>query len=325
MRYSDFSVNSIDLSVIGFPLWTLATRGWGAQDTDVSIYLLQQAFEQGINFFDTADSYGKGYGEELLREALSPARHEIVIASKFGYDFYSPQLDVDWDGKNFGPAYVAYACEQSLRRIGTDYLDMYFVHYPSYAEVENDDLYEALEKLVDAGKILNFGIATDDRPEASEIATLLAFERDLNLFHSPFSLLEQDLVDSFSQMDRNISVIARRVHSFGLLEESYDPLMFEQSKFSDQKNHPAFGNIIEMRPNYDFLFEDLEESISDVALRFAITNRNVVSTLPNITDIDNLSQYCLSADKPDLDNDLINLIIEVYREQKEHGNKNETE
>ena len=51
MRYSDFSVNSIDLSVIGFPLWTLATRGWGAKDTDLSIYLLQQAFEQGINFF----------------------------------------------------------------------------------------------------------------------------------------------------------------------------------------------------------------------------------------------------------------------------------
>jgi len=316
MRYSDFSVNSIALSVIGFPLWTLATKGWGAKDTDLSIYLLQQAFEQGINFFDTADSYGKGYGEELLRESLSPVRHEIVISTKFGHDFYSPQLDVDWDGKNFDPSYVAYACEQSLRRIGTDYLDMYFVHYPSYAEVENDDLYEALERLVDAGKILNFGIATDDRPEAAEIASLLACERELDLFHTPFSLLEQDLVDIFSQMDRNISVIARRVHSFGLLEESYDPKIFEESDSSNQINHPVFSKILEMRPNYDFLLEDLEESVPDVALRFAITKKNIVSTLPNMADVDHLGQYCLSADKPDLDSDLMSLIGEVYSDQK---------
>ncbi len=311
MRYSDFSVNNIDLSVIGFPLWTLATSGWGTKDTDFSIYLLQQAFEQGINFFDTADSYGKGYGEELLRESLSPVRHEIVISTKFGHDFYSPKLDVEWDGKNFDPSYVAYACEQSLRRIGTDYLDMYFVHYPSYAEVENDDLYEALEKLVDAGKILNFGIATDDRQEAAEIVTLLAFERGLDLFHTPFSLLEQDLVDIFSQMEGDISVIARRVHSFGLLEESYDPKIFEDSNSSNQNNHPVFSKILEMRPKYDFLFEDCEESVSDIALRFAITNKNVASALPNISDIDNLGQYCLSADKPDLDSDLMSLIEEV--------------
>ncbi|MED5450325.1 MAG: aldo/keto reductase, partial [Chloroflexota bacterium] len=94
MRYSNFSVNNIDLSVIWFPLWTLATKGWSTKDPDISKYLLQQAFEQGINFYDTADSYGKGYAEELLKEALSPVRHEIVISTKFGHDFYSPQLDV---------------------------------------------------------------------------------------------------------------------------------------------------------------------------------------------------------------------------------------
>ena len=78
--------------------------------------------------------------------------------------------------------------------------------------------------------------------------------------------------------------------------------------------------ILEMRPNYDFLFEDWEESVPDVALRFAITNKNVASTLPNISDVDNLRQYCLSADKPDLASDLMSLIGEVYSEQKENDN-----
>tara|TARA_B110000014_G_scaffold199070_1_gene148354 strand:+ start:1836 stop:2813 length:978 start_codon:yes stop_codon:yes gene_type:complete len=323
MRYSEFSVNNIHLSVIGFPLWTLATGGWGKKDPDLSIYLLQQAFEKGINFFDTADSYGKGYGEELLRESLSPVRHEIVISTKFGYDFYSPKLDIEGDGKNFDPKYVSYACEQSLRRIGTDYLDMYFVHYPSYAEVENDDLYETLEKLVDAGKILNFGIATDDRPEAAEIANLLAFEREVDLFHTPFSLLEQDLVASFDQMDKNISIIARRVHSFGLLEESYDPKIFEDLDSGTQKDNSVFRKMLEMRPNYDFLFDQFEESVSDVALRFAINNRNVASTLPNISDIENLGRYCLYADRPDLDTELMSSINEVYSDQKENESEGE--
>ena len=86
-----------------------------------------------------------------------------------------------------------------------------------------------------------------------------------------------------------------------------------------------FSKVLEMRPNFDFLFEDLEENVSDVALRFAITNKNVGSTLPNITNLDNLEQYCLSADKPDLDIDLIGLIGEVYTDQKEKESEEEKE
>ena len=325
MRYSDFSVNDIDLSVIGFPLWTLATRGWGKKDPSVAIYLLQQAFNQGINFFDTADSYGRGYGEELLREALAPIRKEIVISTKFGFDFYSPQLNIDGgDGKNFDPEYVSYACEQSLRRLGTDYIDMYLVHYPSYDEVENDDLYEALEKLVEAGKILRFGLALDDRPEATEIARLLVSERELDLIHAPYSLLEQDLVSSLSETG-DLSVIARRVHAFGLLDDSYDPKTFEGSDLGQQQDHPVFSNVLARRPYYDFLSDCFEENISDIALRFAITNRGIALTLPNINDIDNLSAYCLSADKPDLDNELMQIISDVFQEQKDSGEKEENE
>ena len=325
MRYSDFSVNDIDLSVIGFPLWTLATRGWGKKDPSVAIYLLQQAFNQGINFFDTADSYGRGYGEELLREALAPIRKEIVISTKFGFDFYSPQLNIDGgDGKNFDPEYVSYACEQSLRRLGTDYIDMYLVHYPSYDEVENDDLYEALEKLVEAGKILRFGLALDDRPEATEIARLLVSERELDLIHAPYSLLEQDLVSSLSETG-DLSVIARRVHAFGLLDDSYDPKTFEGSDLGQQQDHPVFSNVLARRPYYDFLSDCFEENISDIALRFAITNRGIALTLPNINDIDNLSAYCLSADKPDLDNELMEIISDVFQEQKDSGEKEENE
>ena len=326
MKYSDFSVNDINLSVIGFPLWTLATKGWGKKDPSIAIYLLQQAFNQGINFFDTADSYGKGYGEELIREALSPIRKEIVISTKFGFDFYSPQLNVDGgDGKNFDPEYVSYACEQSLRRLGTDYIDMYLVHYPSYTEVGNDDLYEVLERLVDTGKILRFGLAIDDRPEATEIASLLLSERELGLIHAPYSLLEQDLVSSLSEIGGDLTVIARRVHAFGLLDDSYDPKMLESFNLAQQEGHPVFKNVLARRPYYDFLSDSFEENISDIALRFAITNRDIASVLPNINDIGDLSDYSLSADKSDLDDGLMQMICDVFQDQKESEQKEEYE
>ena len=137
-------------------------------------------------------------------------------------------------------------------------------------------------------------------------------------------MLEQDLVSSLSETG-DLSVIARRVHAFGLLDDSYDPKTFEGADLGQQQDHPVFSNALARRPYYDFLSDCFEESISDIALRFAITNQGIASTLPNINDIDNLSAYCLSADKPDLDNELMQIISDVVQEQKDSGEKEENE
>ena len=88
MKYRPLPRTELSLSEVGFGVWTVATTWWGKIPEEQRAALLENALESGINFFDTADTYGEGYGEEILAKVLGHRRHEMVIATKFGYDFY---------------------------------------------------------------------------------------------------------------------------------------------------------------------------------------------------------------------------------------------
>ena len=88
MKYRQLPGTDLELSDIGFGVWTVATNWWGNIPENEKSELLLNSLELGINFFDTADTYGEGYGEEILAKILGHRRHEMIIATKFGYDFY---------------------------------------------------------------------------------------------------------------------------------------------------------------------------------------------------------------------------------------------
>ena len=132
MRTRTFGSSGIPASEVGFGLWTVSTGWWGEHSDESAIALLREAHDLGITFFDTADTYGEGRGETLLAQALGDVRDDITIATKFGYDIYSP-----WERKghverphDWSPEYVRYALEQSLARLGTDRIDVYQLHNP---------------------------------------------------------------------------------------------------------------------------------------------------------------------------------------------------
>ena len=121
MKFRKMPRTELVLSEVGFGVWTVATNWWGKIDDADKKALLENAVEEGINFFDTADTYGDGLGEEILAEVLGHKRNEIIIGTKFGYDIYDP---TPRDGhkersQKFDKEFVKYACEQSLRRLGT--------------------------------------------------------------------------------------------------------------------------------------------------------------------------------------------------------------
>jgi len=89
MQFRLLGETGLSVSAVGFGVWTVSTPMWGITDDAYGSSLLQHALDQGINFFDTADVYGDGKGETLLATALGDRRDEIVIATKFGYDFYN--------------------------------------------------------------------------------------------------------------------------------------------------------------------------------------------------------------------------------------------
>lgn len=139
--------------------------GWGEVDDAESTRAIRRALELGVNFFDTSDAYGTGHSERVLGQALGTSRDEAVIATKWGntYDEAAKELT----GADGSPGYLRDAVEKSLRRLGTDRIDLYQLHLGDLPISEAEDLLGALEELVDAGKIRYYGWSTDDADRAA--------------------------------------------------------------------------------------------------------------------------------------------------------------
>ena len=205
MKYRPLPRTELSLSEVGFGVWTVATTWWGKIPEEQRAALLENALESGINFFDTADTYGEGYGEEILAKVLGHRRHEMVIATKFGYDFYdtvTPRIGHQERTQKFDPDFVRFACEQSLRRLNSDYIDLYQVHNPRIDVLESDDLFETLERLQAEGKIRHYGVALGPDIGWFEEGEASMKDRHVSSLQIIYSILEQTRPRTFSPSPR---------------------------------------------------------------------------------------------------------------------------
>ncbi|HWJ23133.1 MAG TPA: aldo/keto reductase [Gemmatimonadaceae bacterium] len=138
-------IGSLTVSVVG-----IGCNNFGIRlDASGTAAVVNAALDAGVNFFDTADIYGRTQSEVLLGRALGARRRDVVVATKFG-------MKVDDTKRGAKPAYVRQACEDSLRRLGTDYIDLYQLHEPD-PTVPIADTLGALDELVKAGKVREIG------------------------------------------------------------------------------------------------------------------------------------------------------------------------
>lgn len=168
--------SGIVVSGMGLGCWAiggLAWRGdtptgWGQVNDGESIQAIHRALDLGITFFDTADSYGAGHSERILGKALTGHRSQVIIATKFGniFDEESRQSM----GTSASPAYIRQACEASLRRLGSDTIDLYQFHHGGFDPIEAVEVRETLEQLITEGKIRSYGWSTDDPNRARVFA-----------------------------------------------------------------------------------------------------------------------------------------------------------
>jgi len=165
---SGIEVSALGLGcwAIGGPFWAGETPlGWGEVDDNESIRAIHAALDLGINFFDTANVYGAGHSERILGRALAGRRSQVVIATKFNAVFDEKTRQVI--GADASPEGIRRACEDSLRRLNTDYIDLYQFHDNGYPADQAGPVRETLEELVKEGKIRFYGWSTDfpDRAE----------------------------------------------------------------------------------------------------------------------------------------------------------------
>ncbi|MGB2695218.1 MAG: aldo/keto reductase, partial [Dehalococcoidia bacterium] len=235
MKYRTLGRTNLKVSAIGFGVWSVSTTWWGVTDDDFGVALLRKAYDAGINFFDTADTYGNGKGETMLAQALGDVRDKIVIGTKFGYDIYTN--DGQRDGhkelpQDFSPKFVRHALEQSLQRLGTDYIDIYQLHNPRLTAIQMDDLFAMLDDCQREGKIRHYGVALgpDIGWEDEGIASMR--ERDVPSMQIIYSILEQDPARAFFPVadECDTGLLSRVPHATGLLDGTYTPgMVFAES------------------------------------------------------------------------------------------------
>lgn len=166
----------VDVSALGMGCWAIGgpfrmgtlEAGWGTVDDDESVRAVQAAVAAGVTFFDTAANYGAGHSERVLGRAVAADRAAVALATKFGYDV--DEADRRVHGVDASPEAVRRSCEASLRRLGTDYLDLFQFHVGDFPLPEVDGVLETLEALVAEGKIRAYGWSTDDPQRAGRFA-----------------------------------------------------------------------------------------------------------------------------------------------------------
>ena len=314
MKYRQLKGTALKVSEVGFGVWTIGTTMWGVAGDDYATGtgLLRQALDLGINFFDTADVYGDGKGETLLAQAFAGRRDEIVIATKFGYDFYNhPGVQSGQRERphNWTPAFIRTACERSLQRLQTDRIDLYQLHNPRLDAIRNDEIFDTLAALKREGKIRAYGTALGpaiDRRQIDEgIATITERGASPQII---YNLLEQMLGEEILPVARahgGVNVFVRVPHSSGLLEGAFDAqTTFDKNDHrsfrvtNDEKRKAWLLDGLKKVAQLSFLTGKAGRTIGQAAIQFILADPAIGSVLPNIYNAAQLTEFAAAADTP---------------------------
>ena len=322
MKYRTLGATGLGVSEVGFGVWTVSTTWWGITDEAFGLKLLRRAYDRGVTFFDTADTYGDGKGETMLARALGDVRDRIVIATKFGYDFYHHAERRDGHKElpqDFSPAFVRFALEESLRRLETDYIDLYQLHNPSLSAVQSDELFATLEDLKREGKIRHYGVALGPDIGWEEEGVAAMRERRVPVVQIIYSILEQDPARAFFPIaeECGAALLARVPHASGLLDGTYRPGMtFPATDHRAHRRREWLEASLRKVAQLDFLYgEATGRTIGQAAIQFVLAQPTVASVLPNILSEDQLAEFTDAVDTPELTEEERARIADLY----DHG------
>ncbi|SUZ75251.1 uncharacterized protein METZ01_LOCUS28105 [marine metagenome] len=321
MKFRKLPRTDLVLSEVGFGVWTVATNWWGKIEDADKAALLENAVEEGINFFDTADTYGDGFGEEILATVLGHKRNDIVIATKFGYDIYDP---TPRDGhkeraQKFDKEFVKYACEQSLRRLGTDYIDLYQAHNIKLADLERDELFETLEQLQFEGKIRHYGVALGPDIGWVEEGEYTLTQRQVASAQVIYSIMEQDPAKHFMRLakENEVGLLSRVPHASNTLTGEFDdglPTFDADDHRAHRKNEwleEAMKKVARVR----FLVQEDTRTMAQSAIQFVLKQPSIISVLPNFTNLLELKEYTSALETPEISDEEQAKLDELW----EHG------
>lgn len=298
MRYRRLGKTELQVSEVGFGAWAIGGskhgHSYGPTDNAESLRAIARAFELGCTFFDTADIYGHGLSEKLLAQALQKHRHECIIATKVGNDFYHGPFR-----KNFDPEYIRFALEKSLQRLQTDCIDLYQLHNPPLMMLERGEHYAILDDLKQAGKIRHYGVSVHDAYEG-----MMAIETGKpEVIQVSYNLLRQDPRDELFAVaqEQDIGLIAREPLANGILSGKYaSDTIFDASDMRAQWPPEYLAFQVQLVEKLRFLAINEQRTLSQAALRFVLDEDAVSVVIPGMKTVAQVEANIAAADLPAL-------------------------
>jgi aryl-alcohol dehydrogenase-like predicted oxidoreductase len=318
MIYRTLSKTNWKISEIGFGGWAIGGDMWGPQDDRDSIKALHRAMDLGVNFIDTAQGYGKGHSEELIGQVLRDRSEEIFVATKVppipGNPWPPPdELDIN---KAFPAHYIVKRCEESLKRLGRDYIDIYQFHTWASAFNEENEWFEAMTKLKNQGKIRMIGVSVPDTKPDNVIGSLVQDKIDsVQVIYNLFEQYPQWNLFPVCKK-QNVAVVVRVPFDEGALTGKYT----QSTTFADGdvRNHYFRGNnlkavIHRINKIKEFQTKYLPEmSLAEIALRFCLSHPAVSTVIPGIRNTQQAELNTAVSDGAPFDQEILDQLKQFY-------------
>ena len=293
MKYRILGRTGLRVSAVG--LGTMVHAGhFGPMDDRESLSAIETAMDLGVNFIDTSDAYGAGYSETLLGQALRGKRDKIVLATKGGNVMLGP----DRGKRNFTPDYIDRVMDESLKRLQTDYVDLYQLHNPTVDVIERGDVWEVLERAKKAGKIRHYGVSINTIEEG--IAAVNDGRSDT--IQLEYNLLAQEPAEKIFPLAQkaNVGIIARVPLRRGILTgklTAADDGRFqgEDVRARSFKGEP-FRRELEKAEQLRFLVDRNIQTFAQAAIAFCLAHPAVSTTIPGARNAQQMRENAAGAD-----------------------------
>jgi aryl-alcohol dehydrogenase-like predicted oxidoreductase len=293
MNYRELGNTGIKISEVSFGTWAIG-GAWGKTNDTEALKSLEYAMEQGVNFFDTADVYGDGHSEELLAKATKGRKDQIYIATKF-----CRQGDI-FDPQNYSYEKVSSYCENSLRRLNREAIDLYQIHCPATEILKDGKVFEVLDRLQQEGKIRHYGVSVETVEEG-----LICLEYpNVKSLQIIFNMFRQKPLEKLipSAYEKGVGLLVRLPLASGLLTGK-----FTEDHVFEVDDHRRFNvngeafNVGETFAGLGFqkgveLADQLKwiakgrQSMASAALRWILDCKEITCIIPGFKNVKQVEQ-----------------------------------
>lgn len=290
MKYTKFGQTGIEVSKMCLGTWGIGGAGWDEYSDESRMDAIKAALDCGINFIDTAPAYNAGKAEQYVGETLHKlgVRKEVVISTKCGNEFI--------DGKyvRCGSAEkILRECDESLRNLKTDYIDVYLVHWPD-PNVLMEETMDALNQLKKQGKILHAGVSNFTKEQMEEAGKYCEIEA----YQPQFSMVDRDNEDLIRWAHaQDMGVMTYGTLGGGILTGKYREL--KEYEANDNRNRfypyfrePLFSKAMKLLSVMDEIAKERNVPVAQIALNWTLKKEFISSCITGSQSRDKIEANC---------------------------------